>query len=440
MDQKIIRDPVFNYIAIDREKDPWLLDLLNAPEVQRLRFIHQLGLSSFTYPGAEHSRFSHTLGVLHLMQMAADRLLPQAGEPRGDQELTRKALLAGAVVHDVGHAPFSHVLEPFIGKGHEERSSEIVRSEETEVHRVLSAYPGLVDAVGALVRKDAIHQELWKISLLSSQLDVDRMDYLLRDSYFTGAGYGHFDWYRLIHTMQLVPHPTLKKPCIVSPHKTMHALEEYIFSRFYMFEAVYFHKTTRGYEQLLLAVLRRARQLEIGESAGEPMKGFLGPQPSKMPLGNFLRLGEAQVLAQVEGWQWSKDSILSDLCRRFVNRKGLKAIEGIPESGPSALGLIGSSERVRKVRALLQDRKYDPDFYLLEDAGDVTVYQAYHPEKENPAEKPMEAILLQSPQGELLEISRVLERVKVFTDNPSRHVRLYCPDEVKEQVRKILTQ
>ena len=239
---------VYNYIAVDRKRDGWLIELADCPEVQRLRRIHQLGVSNFTYPGAEHTRFAHSLGVTHLMQLVLDHLTRAC--PAAKIESAQQALLATALLHDVGHGPFSHLFEPCLGTKHEKWSIAVVKDESTQVHKVLkkqNAY--LPDYVADLIDSKNAKHPAWQRALLSSQLDVDRLDYLRRDSLFTGAGYGHFDWHRLLTTIEFHDSET----DLVWPAKSALAIEEYIFARYYMYQNVYFHKTTRGFEQLLQA-------------------------------------------------------------------------------------------------------------------------------------------------------------------------------------------
>lgn len=232
--QKIIRDPVYDYVAIDMSADGWLLDLLDTPEVQRLKYTSQLGLSYLVYPGAVHSRFNHALGVLHLMQQVVQYLKEHLD---GIDNESRNALLAAAVLHDVGHGPFSHLLESKLGKDHEEWSWRIIESEDTQVNAILRR-EGILERVLSLLKPGEVPQSPWHKSLISSQLDVDRMDYLLRDSHFTGVGYGKFDYYRLIHTMVLEPGPqqpdqTAPVQHLAWPEKTKYAIEEYVFARYY---------------------------------------------------------------------------------------------------------------------------------------------------------------------------------------------------------------
>ena len=172
--EKVFRDPLYNYIAIDRDRDEWLLDLIDTAEFQRLRRIHQLGVSNFTYPGADHSRLAHTLGVVHLMGHAWRRV--ELLERGPEVERARHILLAAALLHDIGHGPFSHLFEPALGIDHEYWSCEILRSEQTEVHGKLASRDIPIDQVIALIQKDNHQRPPWQKTLLSSELDVDRLD------------------------------------------------------------------------------------------------------------------------------------------------------------------------------------------------------------------------------------------------------------------------
>lgn len=194
MSAKIFRDPLYNYISIDRSKDRWLLELLDTPEVQRLRRIHQLGVSNQTYFGADHNRLAHSLGVVHLMQQALQHIQTHYHDEHFN--LGRAPLLAGALIHDVGHGPFSHLFEPCLGIDHEVWSSKIIlcQDKEMKLNKVLRSVDSMLpQRVAELIDRKPHGHPPWMKYLLSSQLDMDRLDYLRRDSLFTGAGYGHFD-------------------------------------------------------------------------------------------------------------------------------------------------------------------------------------------------------------------------------------------------------
>jgi HD superfamily phosphohydrolase len=197
MSAKIIRDSLYNYISIDQKRDRWLVELLDTPEIQRLRRIHQLGVSYLTYPGADHNRLAHSLGVVHLTHQALQHL-SQISADDAQTSHGRAPLMVAAMIHDVGHGTFSHLFEPCLGIDHEEWSRAIILSEETKIHEVLRrnfdhTFP---QRVAELIDPNNHDQPAWQKYLLSSQLDMDRLDYLRRDSLFTGAGYGRMDMHR----------------------------------------------------------------------------------------------------------------------------------------------------------------------------------------------------------------------------------------------------
>jgi HD superfamily phosphohydrolase len=426
MSQKIIRDPLYDYIAID-SSDRWILGLIDSPEFQRLQYTHQLGVSYLTYPGATHTRFSHSLGVYHLIKQCLLHLQQEfPGEANDDHH--RKALLAAGLLHDIGHGPFSHLLEPELGGSHEDWTLAIISSPDTTTHKILQDQ-GIAESVVALLKKSDFSCPHWQKSLISSQLDMDRIDYLMRDSLFSGVGYGKFDWYRLINTMQLQEDSKVHRIISVWPDKSKYAIEEYIFSRFYMYQSVYFHKCSRGFEMLLRAIWRRAKQLQIGVlSCLKPF--FFG----KATVHDFLALSEYHVLCQVAEWMSGKDPILSDLCRRFLNRDGLGAVE--TEADASTLLGFGGAKRITQANEFLRAKKLDPEYYLLEDAGEISIYRPYKPEVESTQQDPMTAIHLYD--GGFVEISQKLKRLQAVTRDSDRFIRYYCPKEHRLPIADIL--
>jgi hypothetical protein len=435
MDQKIIRDPVYDYISIDGD-DRWLLDLLDTPEMQRLRYIHQLGVSYLVYPGATHTRFSHSLGVMHLMKEVLWHLKEEKCVTLKRED--RDALLAVAVVHDVGHGPFSHLLESKWGGKHEDWSHRIILDEGSGVNQVLKK-KGLVKRVAALLEKEQGGAPSWQKSLISSQLDVDRMDYLMRDSHFTGVGYGKYDYYRLIHTMALedatkqkgqrVPN---KQP--VWPDKTKYALEQYVFARYYMYQSVYFHSCTRGYEKLLDAIWNRAK--DLATTGRKPLLPPVAPffrNDYEPTVEEYVRLQEYHVFSQIELWKNARDPVLADLCRRFLARRGFKAIP-LTEA---MTGFSGSDKISKAVGILARaggNFALAPRCYLLEDKGGVEPYKPYRwSDKE--ASQP----ILIRQQGKVQEISEVLARLKSVTTRDEQFVRYYCPAEQRKPIAAALS-
>jgi HD superfamily phosphohydrolase len=434
MPTKIFRDPLYNYVGIDLPRDRWLLDLLDCPEVQRLRRIHQLGVSYLTYPGADHNRLAHSLGVLHLMQQA----LAHLKSIRDDEQVNRARAppLAAALVHDVGHGPFSHLFEPCLGINHEDWSLQVILSEGTQVNKVLRGVDrSLPQVVADLVNTQNHDHSAWMKYLLSSQLDVDRLDYLRRDSLFTGAGYGHFDWFRILNSFEL--HDEEGNRELVWAEKSMLAIEEYIFARHYMYQNVYLHKTTRGFEKLIEAMWRRARALlQEGKDVGlvATIKDFWAAE--KPGIEQYLALEEFTVLQQIQQWTASTDRPLSDLARRFLNRNRL-AMVGPPSLQEQLAPSYGEWEAA--LLKLVRDGGYDPpEMYCLKDEVKAKYNQPYFPEKESDEQSVKNAIRVKvAGESRPVEVSRLLDRLRPLTQEPVDRVRYYLPKELQEKAQKL---
>lgn len=444
MAHKLFRDPLYDYIQIEK-KHSWLLDLIDAPEVQRLRHISQLGMSHITYPGSNHSRFSHSLGVLHLMQQCVSHL--KQGYSRRFKQLDEEALLAAALLHDVGHAPFSHATECIFGN-HEERALGILNGPFSAIHKVLREQDkALLSKVAALTAKRST-TPLWQKSLISSQLDVDRLDYIRRDSLCSGAEYGNFDWFRILHTMELNEKKIEGRPPVIFvtwPSKSKFALEEYIFSRFYMYQSVYFHHTTRGFECLLRKILERARDLARGSKRFA--KSLLAPIGALWCGGEsqdaeaFLNLTDHTLMAQITIWQKDIDQTLSNLASRFLMRKGVGWAEA-----PGSVTPMEMHTRIGKVEDYLRKKGLDPKYYFMEDKPEAAPYRPYMSASASEEPSSVNSIILfdamwvGAGQTGFVEISQVpgLQRIRAITDDSSAVVRYYFPKEHAERVKKLL--
>ena len=350
-----------------------MMRLIDAPEFQRLRRIKQLGLGLYTYQGAEHSRFTHSLGALHLMTRVLDRL----GERYRDRAEDRPAVRAAALLHDVGHGPFSHVMEKVLGFHHENLTMRAVTSEETEINQTLEfAFArNLPRRVASIIEGNFQAGAL--AQLVSSQLDVDRMDYLLRDSLMTGAKYGIYDLEWIINALQIDE----AGDRIYVAARGLYAVEEYLQARYYMFRQVYFHRTLRSAEAVLRSALRRALELSrpaatSGARPARHSRKCFDANLSRSP--NICRSMTPMCIFHLKQWQRAADPILSDLSRRFVGRRLFKAIDlDMPED--ERAGFIEAARDV-VVRA-----GFDADYYFIEDrASDVPYYNYYTAEGAEP--------------------------------------------------------
>ena len=434
MSFKVFRDPLYNYISIDQKKDGWLIELLDCPEVQRLRRIHQLGVSDFTYPGASHTRFSHSLGVLHLMQRMFERI-EQVSED-ASVRMCRERLLAAAVLHDVGHGPFSHLFEPCLGIDHESWSVKIVRNTSGQVNGVLRKVdPPLAEGVAQLIEKNNQELPQWQKFLLSSQIDVDRMDYLRRDSLFTGSGYGHFDWHRIINTLEFHGEPSNQRD-IVWPEKAMFAIEEYIFSRYYMYQSVYLHKTTRGFEKLLEAMWNRAREMRADGTDVNLVSAIREFWDDMESVEKYLAIEEHSVLQQIQQWQSHPDKSLSDLAGRFMNRGKFAMVEA-PARAESLTD--GYEEWEAAMQRELKSTGFDDvATYCLRDQVKKKYNQPYFPEKQNDEQSAKNAIRIRvNGESQPVEISKLLHRLEPLTTETQDRYRYYVPMEVRNAIRKL---
>jgi uncharacterized protein len=419
--ERIYRDPVHNIIRLrtDSNEGQLMMRLIDAPEFQRLRRIKQLGLGLYTYQGAEHSRFTHSLGAFHLMTRVLDRL----GENFKIANDDRIAARAAALLHDVGHGSFSHVMEKVLSFHHESWTIKVVLSEETEIGKLLSAHSvELPQKVAAII--EGTFQPAALAQLVSSQLDVDRMDYLLRDSLMTGAKYGIYDLEWIINALAIDP----ENDRIYVAARGLYAVEEYLQARYYMFRQVYFHRTLRSAEAVLRSILRRALQLlESGEDVwhapGTAFEKVMRRKP--LTLAEHLEMDDSDIIFHVKQWQRSADPLLSDLSRRFVARRLFKAIDldmPVAERGDF---LVAARECVERAG-------FDPEFYFIEDrASDVPYYNYYTTEGVEPKAR----IYVEDGYARptIREISEVSEVVRGLQRGYELH-RVCFPGEVKQEV------
>lgn len=332
--ETVFRDPVLNSVVV---KDQVILDLIGTTEFQRLRRIKQLGSANAVFHGAEHSRFSHSLGVYEIARRFEEQLTAlHATKTPGDglwDPSERIVLLAAALLHDLGHGPYSHTFEHIFGTNHEDYTRMIITEEGTEINAVLREYDQDLPAkVAAVINKTYPNKQV--VQLISSQIDADRMDYLLRDAYYTGATYGEFDLSRITRMMRPYQNG------IAFEEKGLYAIEDYVVSRYQMYVQVYFHPVARALETILTKLLERAKFLfeqDVNETRID--KEFISPelqtvfeQREGIPVSEYLKLDDSVMLADINRWRFHSDPVLADLAKRFLDRKPLKSIEVTDET------------------------------------------------------------------------------------------------------------
>src|SRR5690625_3221505 len=314
---KVFKDPVHRYVRV---VDQVIWDLIATPEFQRLRRIKQLGTTYLTFHGAEHSRFNHSLGVYEIVRRIINKI--EHREAWNKEE--RLLCLCAALLHDLGHGPFSHSFEKVFGLNHEKFTEKIVLG-KTSVNSVLKRVSHDFPQKVAQVINKTYHDKL-VISVISSQIDADRMDYLLRDAYYTGVSYGQFDMERILRVMR----PTEEE--IVIKSTGMHAVEDYIMSRYQMYWQVYFHPVTRSAEVILMKIFSRVKTLYENGYQFKVSPTLLDALfNEKINVEDYLALDDTVIYVYFKQWQKEGDAILRDLCSRFMNRKLFKYVEYNPE-------------------------------------------------------------------------------------------------------------
>ncbi|MAU16074.1 MAG: phosphohydrolase [Muricauda sp.] len=305
----VFNDPIYGFIGTPNEL---IFSLISHPYFQRLRRISQMGLSYLVYPGAHHTRFHHALGSMHLMTKAIQVLKLKNVEITEEEE---NGLLCAILLHDIGHGPFSHALEGFVAKeiSHEQISLRFMMELNKE-------FNGQLDTAIAIFQKD--YPKPFLNQLVSSQLDMDRLDYLKRDSFYSGVTEGNINSERLISMLNVVDGN------LVVEEKAFYAVEKFLMARRFMYWQVYLHKTGLVAEQLLVRIMQRARLLlSQGEvlSGSRPLLFFLNNNEKlsfdSEVLATFAELDDIDVLGALKSWQSHNDFVLSTLCKMLLDRK-----------------------------------------------------------------------------------------------------------------------
>ena len=406
MIEKVFRDPVHTYIHVDHQV---IYDLINTKEFQRLRRIKQLGTSGYTFHGGEHSRFSHCLGAYEIARRIT-KIFDEKYLQTWDNHESLLVMVT-ALLHDVGHGAYSHSFERLFDTDHEEITRQIITSPETEINRVLTQVsPDFPEKVASVINHTYPNKQV--VQLISSQIDVDRMDYLLRDSFYTGASYGQFDLTRILRVIRPVENG------IAFQRNGMHAVEDYVVSRYQMYMQVYFHPARRAMEVLLQNLLKRAKFLY------EDQKDFFKlTSPNLLPffekrfsLQDYLALDDGVMNTYFQSWMTSPDTILSDLAQRYVNRKVFKSMIFSEEN----------EKHLDVLRQLVKQVGFEPDYYTAIHRNFDLPYDFYRPD----VEKPRTQIEIIQKDGSLAELSSLSPIVQSLTGTRQGDNRFYFPKEM----------
>lgn len=398
---KVMRDPIHGYIHV-HYKVIW--DCINAREFQRLRRIHQLGGDFQVYHTAEHTRFSHSLGVYEIVRRMVEEIEELS---RSLSEYEKCAAMLAGLLHDLGHGPFSHAFEA-VSDCHHEQFTQRILLEDSEIHRILSAADvrlpqDVADIIGYRYNNDLLNQ------LVSGQLDADRMDYLLRDAYFTGTSYGTFDMERILRTIRIQDaHLAVKESGI-------HSVEDYIMARYHMYWQVYLHPVARSYEIMIALLFERMKTLwkqKPSFFAGlEMFTPFLSGE--RVAIEALFRLDEAAALYGFALLTQRSDPILRDLAARVLDRRLFAYTQE-------------EADTYAKICPIAKANGYDPQYYVHRDHVTQKPYSPYK------GRQGTHVIWIVDEQGTLSELSEKSAIVSALVDAKVKEQQLvYYPAELE---------
>ena len=387
---KVLKDPVHSYIHIHYEV---IWNCLDSKEFQRLRRIRQLGGDFQVYPTAEHSRFSHSLGVYEIVRRMVTEVKTLCAELT---EYEKVCVMLAGLLHDVGHGPFSHAFEHVTNHSHEEYTAKIILG-DTELNPILRAVSkkmpeDIVSIIQHTHENDILNQ------IVSGQLDADRMDYLLRDSYFTATSYGQFDLERILRTMR-VRKTSEGRKVIVVKHTGIHSVEDYIMARYQMYWQVYYHPVARSYEAVFIQLFNRLKDIfKDNKDYFEDMKVLIPfLEKAEVSEEEYFRLDENSLLYCCALIQDKDDVIAADLAKRLQNRKLFEYVDY-------------NEENLGQIQNMLRDNGYDEQYYLRIENIEASVYSPYKGRK----------ILIEKLDGQIVALEKASTIVESITKGQTK--------------------
>lgn len=387
---KVLKDPVHSYIHIHYEV---IWNCLDSKEFQRLRRIRQLGGDFQVYPTAEHSRFSHSLGVYEIVRRMVTEVKTLCAELT---EYEKVCVMLAGLLHDVGHGPFSHAFEHVTNHSHEEYTAKIILG-DTELNSILRAVSkkmpeDIVSIIQHTHENDILNQ------IVSGQLDADRMDYLLRDSYFTATSYGQFDLERILRTMR-VRKTSEGRKVIVVKHTGIHSVEDYIMARYQMYWQVYYHPVARSYEAVFIQLFNRLKDIfKDNKDYFEDMKVLIPfLEKAEVSEEEYFRLDENSLLYCCALIQDKDDVIAADLAKRLQNRKLFEYVDY-------------NEENLGQIQNMLRDNGYDEQYYLRIENIEASVYSPYKGRK----------ILIEKLDGQIVALEKASTIVESITKGQTK--------------------
>ena len=387
---KVLKDPVHSYIHIHYEV---IWNCLDSKEFQRLRRIRQLGGDFQVYPTAEHSRFSHSLGVYEIVRRMVTEVKSLCVELT---EYEKVCVMLAGLLHDVGHGPFSHAFEHITNHSHEEYTAKIILG-NTELNAILRAVSeklplDIVSIIQHTHENDILNQ------IVSGQLDADRMDYLLRDSYFTATSYGQFDLERILRTMR-VRKTNEGRKVIVVKYTGIHSVEDYIMARYQMYWQVYYHPVARSYEAVFIQLFNRLKDIfKVDKDYFEDMKVLIPfLEKSEVSVDEYFKLDENSLLYCCALIQDKEDKIAADLAKRLQNRKLFEYVDY-------------NEENLAQIKNMLKENNFDERYYLKIENIEASVYSPYKGRK----------ILIEKLNGDIVALEKASTIVESITKGQTK--------------------
>ena len=387
---KVLKDPVHSYIHIHYEV---IWNCLDSKEFQRLRRIRQLGGDFQVYPTAEHSRFSHSLGVYEIVRRMVTEVKSLCAELT---EYEKVCVMLAGLLHDVGHGPFSHAFEHVTNHSHEEYTAKIILG-NTELNAILRAVSeklpqDIVSIIQHTHENDILNQ------IVSGQLDADRMDYLLRDSYFTATSYGQFDLERILRTMR-VRKTSEGRKVIVVKYTGIHSVEDYIMARYQMYWQVYYHPVARSYEAVFIQLFNRLKDIfKVDKDYFEDMKVLIPfLEKSEVSVDEYFKLDENSLLYCCALIQDKEDKIAADLARRLQNRNLFEYVDY-------------NEENLAQIKNMLKENSLDERYYLKIENIEASVYSPYKGRK----------ILIEKLNGDIVALEKASTIVESITKGQTK--------------------
>ena len=387
---KVLKDPVHSYIHIHYEV---IWNCLDSKEFQRLRRIRQLGGDFQVYPTAEHSRFSHSLGVYEIVRRMVTEVKSLCVELT---EYEKVCVMLAGLLHDVGHGPFSHAFEHITNHSHEEYTAKIILG-NTELNAILRAVSeklpqDIVFIIQHTHENDILNQ------IVSGQLDADRMDYLLRDSYFTATSYGQFDLERILRTMR-VRKTNEGRKVIVVKYTGIHSVEDYIMARYQMYWQVYYHPVARSYEAVFIQLFNRLKDIfKVDKDYFEDMKVLIPfLEKSEVSVDEYFKLDENSLLYCCALIQDKEDKIAADLAKRLQNRRLFEYVDY-------------NEENLAQIKNMLKENNFDERYYLKIENIEASVYSPYKGRK----------ILIEKLNGDIVTLEKASTIVESITKGQTK--------------------